>query len=413
MAGTIDSASFTPGPQAPHKYSRTGPNYARYGEQSGFLYFPQTDRYYIDPKAVKKQYEDQGLVDKPPGLAATLLPVGAGAAALFGGKALGQALPGYLDGSKSVGGLLGLGGGGGGSAATGAANAVTAATPAAVGANAASVIPAGAAIPEGFAAVGTAADGGVMIAPAGAAAEGGMLSLGGIGSAGNAILPAAGAFGAYDLLSNDYGAGRGALQGAASGAAIGSFFGPPGAAVGAGVGGLIGLGKSFFNHETTRDVAKKHTSDLLSKHKDDPNYQSYVSNIRQQYNAPPPDPSHPFHGGQYSTFEEYKQAGLDPADLTGVYGNLKTFGNQWTNLDAEKQKAVTQGLINAGLYTSKKGEVEITDQAKAKAIFDSVTGKAPAAQPTPANPVPRLSAKDVELWHQKNDKKVKSGLLGL
>ena len=61
----------------------------------------------------------------------------------------------------------------------------------------------------------------------------------------------------------------------------------------------------------------------------------------------------------YATWEEYKGAGLDAADLTGVYGNIKTFGPEWASLTQEQRQAVTQGIIDAGLYESNKGEVEI------------------------------------------------------
>jgi hypothetical protein len=190
-----------------------------------------------------------------------------------------------------------------------------------------------------------------------------------IGAGGNYILPAAGAVGAYDLLSNDYGPGRGALQGAASGAAIGSYAGAPGALIGGAIGGAIGLGKGLMRHESTADVQKKHTAGLASQ-SDDPAWQAYLRGMRNQTT---PDPSKPFAGGQYSTWDEYKNAGLDSADLTGVYGNLKTFGPDWAKLNFDQQRAVTQGIIDAGLYNSKKGEVEITDEARARDIFKNIS----------------------------------------
>jgi len=199
----------------------------------------------------------------------------------------------------------------------------------------------------------------------------GAFDMAGVGSAGNYLLPAAGAFGAYNLATNDVSPARGVLQGAASGAAIGSGFGGVGAVPGAIIGGTLGLAKSLFGqHESTRDIAKKHTGQLL-KASNDPNYQSYVQGMREQYNSAPPDPSKPF-AGKYRTFEEYKAAGLDPKDLTGVYGNIKTFGPEWANLSQDQREQVTQGLIGANLYNSKKGEVEITDPNKAKQIYATI-----------------------------------------
>jgi len=152
---------------------------------------------------------------------------------------------------------------------------------------------------------------------------------------------------------------------------LGYALGPWGWAASAGIPVALSLANKMFDHETTRELAKRHTGELLGS-SEDPNYQSYVSGMREQYNAPPPDPSKPYHGGQYATWEEYKNAGLDPNDLTGVYGNIKTFGQEWANLSEPQRVAVTKGIIDAGLYKSKKGEVEITDATKAKEIKDNV-----------------------------------------
>lgn len=81
-----------------------------------------------------------------------------------------------------------------------------------------------------------------------APSAGAPLAEGGLNAAleGNIIGPIAGAYGAYNLLSqDDVSAGRGALQGAASGAAMGSYFGLPGAGIGAVIGGAGGLIKGL------------------------------------------------------------------------------------------------------------------------------------------------------------------------
>jgi hypothetical protein len=128
----------------------------------------------------------------------------------------------------------------------------------------------------------------------------------------------------------------------------------------------LGLG----GQKSTREIARDNTKDLL-KQSDNPAYQAYVQGMREQFNSAPPDPSKPF-AGKYSNFNEYKAAGLDPKDLTGVYGNIKTFGPDWANLSQDQREAVTQGLIGANLYDSKKGEVVITDPQKAKAIYAGI-----------------------------------------
>lgn len=101
-----------PGPQDPAKYGvRTGPNYAKWGEQRGFLYDPYTDTYKKDPRVEEERLRKEGLIKdppKPPGLFETIAPVagvlGAGALASEIGKNIGS------NGiKKTVGGLLDLG----------------------------------------------------------------------------------------------------------------------------------------------------------------------------------------------------------------------------------------------------------------------------------------------------------------
>ena len=360
-----------PGPQNPSKYPFTRENYAKYGEQGeNWIYDPYTDTYRANPN-VRKQYEiDQGLRQpdpKQPGLSDILLPVAGIGVTYTAANQLGKEIPGLLGGAADK--------------AKDIASLGTGATQAQTGLQGAN-----------YATSGVTRGGGGLLGDAaapGAAAESapGAFSLGGIGSAGNAILPAVGALGAYDVLSNDYGPARSGIEGAASGAAIGSYFGPPGAVVGGVAGGLIGLGKSFFSQPSTRDIQKKHTSGLLAEAKDNPQWQQYVQGMRAQHNAPPPDPSKPFHGGQYASWDEYKAAGLDPADLTGVYGNLKVYGPQWSSLSFDQQKAVTQANINSGIYDSKKGEVEIIDPAQAKKNLEMVlSGQVQPQQTTNKDP---------------------------
>lgn len=136
--------------------------------------------------------------------------------------------------------------------------------------------------------------------------------------------------------------------------------------------GLNEAALPFLTHKTTRQVAQDHTADLLGQNTDDKTYQDYVTQQRQGFNSGPTDPSKPFGAGKYGSWDEYKTAGLDPNDLSGVYGNIKTFGPEWANLSQPQRVAVTKGIIDAGLYDSSKGEVEITDPAKAQEIKDNV-----------------------------------------
>ena len=140
------------------------------------------------------------------------------------------------------------------------------------------------------------------------------------------------------------------------------------ATLGIATGGLSEVANALFGHKSMRERAREHTANLLEQFPEDLKYQNYVKAMREQYNSAPPDTSKPF-GGKYSSWDEYKNAGLEAGDLTGVLGNLNTFGSQWANLDFEKQKDITQKLIDANLYDSKKGEVVITNQDLARQIL--------------------------------------------
>lgn len=143
--------------------------------------------------------------------------------------------------------------------------------------------------------------------------------------------------------------------------------------LGMATGGLSEVANKIFGgHKSTRERAKENTASMLAVNQDDKRYQDYVKAMREQWNYAPPDPSKPFLNGTYATWDEYKKAGFDAGDLSGVASNIKTFGKDWTNLDLEQQKKVTQALINAGMYDSGKIEDKFKDEAKAREIYNSV-----------------------------------------
>ncbi len=121
--------------------------------------------------------------------------------------------------------------------------------------------------------------------------------------------------------------------------------------------------KLLGGRKSTKQIQRGHTK-ALSKMSDDATWQNYLGGMRNQET----NSDAPF-AGKYRNFDEYKKAGLEAGDLTGVYGNLKTFGPDWSKMSFEDQKKVTQGIIDAGLYDSKKGEVRITDAERAKQIL--------------------------------------------
>lgn len=137
-------------------------------------------------------------------------------------------------------------------------------------------------------------------------------------------------------------------------------------------GGLSEVARAFglnLGHKSTKQVQQEHTKQLADTAPEDTAWLNYLGGMRnQEVNKETP------FAGKYKTFDEYKEAGLQADDLTGVYGNLKTFGPEWAKLNFNQQKQVTQGLIDAGLYNSKKGEVVITDEDKAHEIKNQVLG---------------------------------------
>jgi hypothetical protein len=381
----VNISGYNPGSgqQQPTKYPFVGEAYRKYGEQAGWVYDPYSDKYRPDPNAQKQLYEQQGLIAKQPGLGETLLPIGLSAGAIFGAKAIGEKIPEYIGsiGSEAKG-LLGFG------APEAAGTQLGSATTAATGATSG----AGVATPNLI---------GATKVP-GAASGGGLFSVGGIGSAGNGILPVAGAVGAYDLANRNVGPGRGFVQGAASGAAIGSFFGAPGAAIGAGIGGGVGLIKSFFDNPSVKEQVKDRWSGLAKS--GDPATQSYA----QQYLAYLDSPQAKIDAEQVNTFDGKKEAGtLRAEDVWGGHGMFKTFGSDWLNKYSEDQRRkISQEMINQNLLTSEKGDIKVTDAAKAKQIADQVVSgqPAPAPAPVPAAPPPGTQQLDPNIRPDPNQK---------
>ena len=146
----------------------------------------------------------------------------------------------------------------------------------------------------------------------------------------------------------------------------------------------FGLGKNIRGkvfHQSTKGRQEERTGQLLQQ-SDDPNWQNYVASMRmQQIKEGPKDKTKPFFKGQYATFDEYKKAGLQADDLTGVYGNMDAFKPDyaekagvpnWANLSFEQRKAVTQRLIDEDMYSSKKGDIVIGDKEKARKIYEDM-----------------------------------------
>jgi hypothetical protein len=173
----------------------------------------------------------------------------------------------------------------------------------------------------------------------------------------------------------------------------------------------FGLGKSIRSkvfHQSTKGKQQERTGQLLQQ-SDDPAWQNYVAGMRlQKPTEGQQNKSKPFAGGKYGSFDEYKKAGLQADDLTGVYGNLDAFKPDyaetkgvpnWAQLSFDQQKAVTQRLIDENMYSSKKGDVVIADKEKARKIYEEMAatnfGVAPGQSTQPVATTPRPQAGQV------------------
>lgn len=277
----------------------------------------------------------------------------------------------------------------------------------------------------------------------GATTEGGTSML---GSAAPYLGGAQAAYGGYKTINALQNGGTGLRSGMTNlGAGVGTMILPGvGTAIGAAAGNAFGYGlkgNGWKNkavlaamgpigwtalaakaagvpiiHKTTGQRQIEATGDFLKQGKDDATWQNYVQGMRGNYGTPGAKPKgNAFHGGDYATWEDYQKAGLDAADLTGVAGNLKTYGPQWSHLTDDQRRQITQANINSGVYKSSKGDVGITDANIAKQNYDNVLGgkgvmipkvnsgpqaisQSTAANLTGATQAPQIDAGTLKRW---------------
>jgi len=159
------------------------------------------------------------------------------------------------------------------------------------------------------------------------------------------------------------------------------------------MGRALGLG----GHKSTRQEASDRTNELL-KASDDPAYQAYVQGMRKQYESAPTGPA--FNGGQFNTFDEYKKAGLNAQDLSGVYGNLK-LGADYVALPQELKNAFTQSQIDKGNYQSKKGDVLFIDEKTAQNDFSNFISGVQKPQAVVGSAIARPVAEQSDAFKKK------------
>lgn len=142
--------------------------------------------------------------------------------------------------------------------------------------------------------------------------------------------------------------------------------------------GLNEAALPFLMHKSTKQVWNDNTNDLQSMAPDNQNWLNTISGYRNRPDDAGSNPN-PFHGGQYASWDDYKKAGLDANDLTGVNGMLQTFGPKYADYNFDQKKALTQAAIDNNLFESKKGEVNVTDQDKLRSLATGILGVPPSA----------------------------------
>ena len=159
------------------------------------------------------------------------------------------------------------------------------------------------------------------------------------GAQGNYLGPIAGAYGTYDLFSNDYSPVRSAAQGAASGAAIGSYFGMPW--LGAGVGGTIGLTKGLFGGGESKTKIEEKRREGLAK-------QGISLGDIKQWELNP-------------EFRDSRdESTLNAGDITNAATFYGMFGPQYNAASQQQKEAITGEALKRGLIREHHGTIDVT-----------------------------------------------------
>jgi hypothetical protein len=153
---------------------------------------------------------------------------------------------------------------------------------------------------------------------------------------------------------------------------MGSYFGPPGTAIGAAAGAIYGgFGRRWFGGGYTKEEHNKHLDRLAGAGTLIPADIKADSNWDEYYQSGPKK-------GQKIYFDEAK--GLineNPEIFERNYGNYDTFGNDWRGYTQDQRFGIIKKLNDENLYYSKKGDIGISDQERARAIRDEILGTTP------------------------------------
>lgn len=215
---------------------------------------------------------------------------------------------------------------------------------------------------------------------------------------GNVLSAAAIAKGTYDSARAFERGGEGIRTGTTQiGAGVGSLLGGPiGAGAGALAGNIVGYGLQDNKLKNNAALAlmtgglalplgfardhlmRKSTKQLVGERWNDLKKEG-ITGVEEAYAAGHVNAD----DSKWDFNEAQERAKVEPSGFRHVYGNLKTFGNDWSTYRPEQQDAIVKGLIDAGLYESKKGDVLIKNEDEARKIKDQVLA---AGTPTEAAP---------------------------
>lgn len=371
------------GQMMPTKYPTVGPNYNKYGEQPGYIYYYANDTYYPDPKAVKGTLQAQGALPadpKQPSAREQLAQIAGAGLANTGGQALGKQIPGYIKDIFSA-----SKGGEAISSATKAGDLISASASPNVGIDAAynaalanqGVTPVASQVGADLGAWGAE---GATSAASSASAAPGMFELGGIGTAGNMIGPAVlGAKGTYDLYNtiDAQNGGKGARTATTElGAGIGMYMGGPlGALAGAAIGNGVGyLGKKFGAfHKSTK--SRQQDRDLALLETDNPTFKSFIEQLHADADKNPQ-----YHNGKVVASQPADFVGVDPTggwvnnkfaasrnesdltakDIWGTDAFFEKYGNDWLGgFTPGQRESIAQQALDAGAVREHHGMVDV------------------------------------------------------
>jgi hypothetical protein len=348
------------------KYPFVGEAYQRHGEVTGYVYDPYSDKYYIDPKALKDQQIQAGYRDpdpKPAGFLDTYAPVIGGVAAAEAAKGLGAKIPGMF------GSVFGSGTPTAAAASTAATTgASTVATPTLVGA--------------------TDLATGVTAAPA----SGGMLSVAAPVLGAAALAGGMYNYGGREILNGKADAGN-VLDTALQSNLMTGWINPVLDVVGLGtVGGLLGLG-----HKSTKQARAERDNKLA---KVDPAYASFLeaskgnkeivsANIEKGKASTPDgfkgfwdDPATqqddkiwinkqaPTEGFKHNQ-EYFNTLGSgDVMNMPWLYENVPGYGN----LSFEQKAQIADAALQSGTAKGNKGNIDFQSTEDFKKKVNSILG---------------------------------------